>query len=65
VWGMHLKHHTIPCASVNLLFTGGVCRGMLLGALSLGPDLRMFPNGGLSTSLASGPVPYFSAPANG
>jgi hypothetical protein len=60
---MQLKQHTTPCASVNSLFTGGVCRGMLLCTLSLGLDLGIFPNGGLSTSLASGPFSYFSAPA--
>jgi hypothetical protein len=39
VWGMQLKQHTTPCASANSLFTGGVCRGMLLCTLSSGPDL--------------------------
>jgi hypothetical protein len=27
VWGMQLKHHTIPCGCGNSLFTGRVCRG--------------------------------------
>jgi hypothetical protein len=62
VWGMQLKQHTTPWGCGNPLFTGGTCRDMLLCTLSSGPDL-VFPNGGLSTSsLASGPFSYFSAP---
>ena len=58
MWGMQLKQHTTPWGCGNPLFTGGVCRGYpARRTLLSGPDLRMFPNGGLSTSPASGPFP--------
>jgi hypothetical protein len=39
-WGTQLKQHTTPCACVNSFFTGRACKGMLLGALSTGPELE-------------------------
>jgi len=38
---MQLKQHITSCGCRNCLFTGGVRRGILLGALSSGPDLDL------------------------